>query len=67
MSGRVRSERRLPGYGVANADVRPSVSKRISGTCLNFFGLADRLRIGRVTDVLEVATRLAGAGSVVRP
>lgn len=37
------------------------------GTCLNFFDLADRLRIGRVTDMLEIATRLAGAGSVVRP
>jgi selenium metabolism protein YedF len=37
------------------------------GTCLNFFGLADRLRVGRVTDMLEIAGRLADAGSIVRP
>ncbi len=37
------------------------------GTCLNFFQLADRLVVGRVTDMLEIATRLAGAGSIVRP
>ncbi len=37
------------------------------GTCLNFFELADRLRVGRVTDMLEIASRLAEAGSIVRP
>jgi selenium metabolism protein YedF len=37
------------------------------GTCLNFFSLADRLEIGRVTDMLEIAGRLAAAGRVVRP
>lgn len=37
------------------------------GTCLNFFELADRLRVGRVTDMLEIASRLADAGSIVRP
>ncbi len=37
------------------------------GTCLNFFDLADRLRVGRVTDMLEIASRLADAGRIVRP
>jgi selenium metabolism protein YedF len=37
------------------------------GTCLNFFELSDRLAVGRVTDMLEIATRLAGAGRIVRP
>ena len=37
------------------------------GTCLNFFELVDRLAVGRVTDMLEIAGRLAGAGSIVRP
>jgi selenium metabolism protein YedF len=37
------------------------------GTCLNFFGLADRLAVGRVTDMLEIASRLAEAGTLVRP
>lgn len=37
------------------------------GTCLNFFELSDRLAVGRVTDMLEIASRLAAAGSIVRP
>ncbi len=37
------------------------------GTCLNFFSLGVQLRVGRVTDMLEIAALLANAGSVVRP
>ena len=37
------------------------------GTCLNFFELGDRLRVGRVTDMLEIASQLADAGLIVRP
>jgi selenium metabolism protein YedF len=37
------------------------------GTCLNFFELGAELRVGRVTDMLEIASRLADAGSIVRP
>lgn len=37
------------------------------GTCLNYFRMADRLAVGRVSDMLEIASRLAEAGSIVRP
>ena len=37
------------------------------GTCLNFFELAGSLEVGRVTDMLEIASRLAEAGSIVSP
>lgn len=37
------------------------------GTCLNFFSLAEQLAIGRGTDMLEIAGRLAAAGRIVRP
>lgn len=37
------------------------------GTCLNYFDLAADLRVGRVTDMLEIASLLAGAAKVVRP
>jgi len=37
------------------------------GTCLNYFELADKLAVGRGTDMLEIAGRLASAGRVVRP
>lgn len=37
------------------------------GTCLNFFEMADSLSVGRVTDMLEIVTRLSNAGRTVRP
>ena len=37
------------------------------GTCLNFFEPGDQLAVGRVTDMLEIAGRLAAAARVVRP
>jgi len=39
----------------------------VCGTCLNFFELGGSLEVGRVTDMLEIASRLADAGSIVRP
>ncbi len=52
-------------------DLRTLVGEGIEiiacGTCLNFFELSDQLRVGRVTDMLEIATRLAEAGATVRP
>ena len=37
------------------------------GTCLNFFDLADQLEVGRVTDMLEIASILTQAGRLIRP
>ena len=37
------------------------------GTCLNFFQLAPKLAVGRGSDMLEIASRLAKAGHIVRP
>jgi selenium metabolism protein YedF len=52
-------------------DLRALGSKGVEiiacGTCLNYFELAADLRVGRVTDMLEIASLLAGAAKVVRP
>ena len=37
------------------------------GLCLDFFGLKEQLAVGRVTNMLEIATALQNAGRVVRP
>ena len=37
------------------------------GLCLEFFDLKEALAIGRVTNMLEIATALQGAGRIVRP
>lgn len=37
------------------------------GTCLNHYGLTEKLRVGGVTNMYEIAQRLAEASLVVRP
>ena len=39
----------------------------VCGTCLDFFGLEDRLAAGRVSNMLEIASRMVEADRVVRP
>ncbi len=57
--------------GVLVGDLRQleerGVELLVCGTCLNFFELADKLAVGRVTDMLEIVQVLAGAGRVLRP
>ena len=35
------------------------------GTCLNFYGLTDRLRVGTVSNMYDIVTRMQKAGKVV--
>ena len=37
------------------------------GTCLNFFGLADQLAVGGVTNMYSIVETLANAGKVLKP
>lgn len=37
------------------------------GTCLNFYGLADKLCVGTVTNMYEIAEKMADARLVIRP
>ncbi len=37
------------------------------GTCLNYYGLSDQLRVGAVTNMYEIAEKMAGARLVMRP
>jgi selenium metabolism protein YedF len=37
------------------------------GTCLNFYGLTEKLAVGRVSNMYEIAETLAAAGKVVKP
>lgn len=37
------------------------------GTCLDYYKLVDRLRVGRSTNMYEIASALAGADRVVKP
>jgi len=50
--------RRLEGKGI---DVL------VCGTCLDFFGLSDDLKVGRVSNMFEIASTLAAADRLVRP
>ena len=37
------------------------------GTCLNFYGLTEKLRIGTVTNMYVIAEKMLNAGNVVKP
>lgn len=37
------------------------------GTCLNFYGLTDKLAVGSVTNMYVIVEKLAGAQKVIRP
>jgi len=37
------------------------------GTCLNFYGLTDKLRAGEATNMYTIAEKLAGAGHIIKP
>ena len=37
------------------------------GTCLNFYGLSEKLRVGGVTNMYSIVEKLAGADLVLRP
>lgn len=37
------------------------------GTCLNYYELTDKLKVGAVTNMYEIAEKMAGARLVIRP
>ena len=37
------------------------------GTCLNYYGLTEKLAVGSVTNMYSIVEKLAGAGTVVKP
>jgi len=37
------------------------------GTCLNFYGLTEKLAVGSVTNMYTIAEKLTQAGNVVKP
>ena len=43
------------------------VDIRTCGTCLNFYGLTEKLAVGGVTNMYEIVETLAKAGKVVKP
>ena len=37
------------------------------GTCLNFYGLTEKLAVGSVTNMYAIVEKLNGASKVIRP
>ena len=37
------------------------------GTCLDYYGLKDKLRVGGVTNMYDIVTRLNQASKVIKP
>lgn len=37
------------------------------GTCLNYYGLTEKLKVGAVTNMYTIVEKLSGAGKVIKP
>ena len=37
------------------------------GTCLNFYGLQDKLAVGSVTNMYTIVEKMAGADKIIKP
>ncbi|MBQ1602479.1 MAG: DsrE family protein, partial [Oscillospiraceae bacterium] len=37
------------------------------GTCLDYYGLKEQLRVGSVTNMYAIVEKLANAGKVIKP
>ena len=37
------------------------------GTCLNYYGLTDKLAVGSVTNMYDIVETMTSAGKVIRP
>ena len=37
------------------------------GTCLNFYGIADKLQVGQVSNMYDIAQTMIDSGNVIRP
>ena len=37
------------------------------GTCLDFYGIKDKLAVGTVTNMYEIVETMENAGKVIRP
>jgi sulfur relay (sulfurtransferase) complex TusBCD TusD component (DsrE family) len=40
---------------------------RTCGTCLNYYGLTEKLAVGEVTNMYSIVETLAGADRIIKP
>ena len=43
------------------------VEIRTCGTCLNFYGISDKLQVGEVTNMYDIVETMAKASKVIKP
>ena len=43
------------------------VEIRTCGTCLNFYGLTEKLQVGDVTNMYDIAERMSKADRIIKP
>ncbi|MCR4907915.1 MAG: sulfurtransferase-like selenium metabolism protein YedF [Lachnospiraceae bacterium] len=46
---------------------KAGVEIKTCGTCLDFYGLKEKLAVGSVTNMYDIVETLAGAGRIIRP
>ena len=62
---------RSPPSSVSIEDLKnmeaQGVEIRTCGTCLNYYGLTDKLAVGSVTNMYDIVETMTSAGKVIRP
>ena len=43
------------------------VEIRTCGTCLNFYGISEKLQVGEVTNMYDIAERMTKADLIIQP
>ena len=43
------------------------VEIRTCGTCLNFYGISEKLQVGEVTNMYDIAERMTKADLIIKP
>ena len=43
------------------------VEIRTCGTCLNFYGISDKLQVGEVTNMYDIAEQMTKADRIIKP
>ena len=53
-------------YGVSDLSAR-GFEILTCGTCLNFYGITEKLQIGSVTNMYDIVERMSSADRVIKP
>ena len=59
--------RTLPPWKISKSMEAQGVEILACGTCLNFYGLSEKLQVGTVTNMYVIAEKMSQASLIIKP